>query len=61
MSRAYIPCEKCDKSVCFESQEAYSQSACHTENGSIVKCKKHGGKDYYEDPAQKLYRQQLTA
>ena len=61
MSRTHIPCKECDKPVYFESQRAYSESGCHTESGTIVKCKKHGGHDCYEDPAEKQYRQQLTA
>tara|TARA_R110002167_G_scaffold19341_2_gene71515 strand:+ start:6067 stop:6243 length:177 start_codon:yes stop_codon:yes gene_type:complete len=57
---SYIPCSECDKPVNFETQRAYSESGCHTENGSVVKCSKHGGKDFYEDSAEKLLRNKLT-
>lgn len=57
----FISCNKedCKKCIEFESQRAYETSGAHTENGAVAYCSDHGGSDFVEDPAEKLYRREL--
>jgi len=56
---SYVPCTECRKPVIFESQRAYDLSGCHTNGGAVVYCSDCGGKDEYQDPAERMYRESL--